>query len=192
MAFRDDRGTDAQWVVVDRGGVVRRNLKNAGLPDRILWLHEARRAHDWLDLGRVGIYGGSAGGQNALAALLHHGVSYHVGVADCGCHDNRMDKLWWNEAWMGWPIGPWYAESSNVVHAHKLRGKLLHTVGELDRNVDPASTLQVVRALIDADEGFDFVLVPGGGHGVGESSYLVRRRQDFFVRHLLGKEPRGE
>ena len=93
-------------------------------------------------------------------------------------------------SWMGWPIGPEYAANSNVTHAGKLRGKLLLTVGELDRNVDPASTMQVVKALIDADKDFEFVVVPGGGHGVGETSYLVRRRQDFFVRALLGVEPR--
>ncbi len=168
-----------------------RNLKDAGLLDRRLWLHEAAKAHAFVDLTRVGVFGGSAGGQSALAALLHHGDFYRVGVADCGCHDNRMDKIWWNEAWMGWPIGPWYADSSNVTHAHKLQGKLLLTVGELDRNVDPASTMQVVRALVEADKDFDFMLVPGGGHGVGESSYLVRRRQDFFVRHLLKVEPRA-
>jgi dipeptidyl-peptidase-4 len=70
-----------------------------------------------------------------------------VGVADCGCHDNRMDKIWWNEAWMGWPIGDHYHEQSNVTR-RTAQGKLLLIVGELDRNVDPASTMQVVDALI--------------------------------------------
>jgi dipeptidyl-peptidase-4 len=102
-----------------------------------------------------------------------------------------MDKIWWNEAWMGWPIGPWYADSCNVTHAAKLCGKLLLTVGELDRNVDPASTMQVANALLAADKDFELVVVPGGGHGVGESPALVRRRQDFFVRHLHGVEPRA-
>jgi len=167
-----------------------RNLKDSGFPDRILWLHEAARTRPYLDLERVGIFGGSAGGQSTLAGLLHHGDFYDAGVSDCGCHDNRMDKIWWNEAWMGWPVGPWYADSSNVTHAAKLRGKLMLTVGEMDRNVDPASTMQVVDALIRADKDFDLVVVPGADHGVGESSYLVRRRQDFFVRHLHGVEPR--
>ncbi|MBL8753090.1 MAG: prolyl oligopeptidase family serine peptidase [Planctomycetes bacterium] len=167
-----------------------RNLKDGGLPDRIAWLRAAAATRPFLDLERVGIFGGSAGGQTALAAMLHHGDFYRCAVADCGCHDNRMDKIWWNEAWMGFPVGPWYADSSNVTHAAKLRGPLLLTVGELDRNVDPASTMQVVRALIDADKDFDLVVVPGGGHGVGETSHLVRRRQDFFVRNLLRKEPR--
>jgi dipeptidyl aminopeptidase/acylaminoacyl peptidase len=101
-----------------------------------------------------------------------------------------MDKMWWNELWMGWPIGAHYEEQSNVTQAHKLQGKLLLTVGELDRNVDPSSTLQVVDALIKADKDFEFLIVPGAGHGVGERSYPARRRSDFFVRNLLGREPR--
>ena len=145
-----------------------------------------------MDLTRVGIYGGSAGGQSSLRGLLIHGDFYTVGAADCGCHDNRMDKIWWNELWLGWPPGPHYAEQSNVTQAHRLQGKLLLTVGELDRNVDPASTLQVVNALVKADKDFDLLIVPGAGHGVGESPYGRRRRMDFFVRHLLGVEPRWE
>ncbi len=183
-------GMGTNWRSRAFHDVAWRNLKDGGLPDRIVWLREAARSRPWLDLDRVGIFGGSAGGQNALAAMLHHGDFYKAAAADCGCHDNRMDKIWWNEAWMGWPIGPWYADNSNVTHAAKLQGPLLLTVGELDRNVDPASTMQVVAALIAADKDFDLVVVPGGGHGIGESPYLVRRRQDFFVRHLLGVEPR--
>ena len=72
---------------------------------------------------RVGIYGGSAGGQNALRRLLTHGDFYKAAVADCGCHDNRMDKIWWNEQWMGWPVGPQYAANSNVTNAHRLQGQ---------------------------------------------------------------------
>ena len=83
-----------------------RNLGDAGLPDRILWMKAAAAKYPYLDLTRVGVYGVSAGGQNALGALLFHPEFYKVGVAACGCHDNRMDKIWWNEQWMGWPVGP--------------------------------------------------------------------------------------
>lgn len=169
-----------------------KDLGDSGFPDRILWMKAAAARYPYMDLTRVGVYGGSAGGQSALRGLLAHGDFYKVGVADCGCHDNRMDKIWWNELWMGWPIGPHYEEQSNVTQAHKLQGKLLLTVGELDRNVDPASTMQVVNALVKADKDFDFLIVPGGGHGVGETPYASRRRMDFFVRHLLGVEPRHE
>jgi dipeptidyl-peptidase-4 len=168
-----------------------KNLGDSGFPDRIPWMKAAAAKYPYMDLARVGIYGGSAGGQSALRALLAYGEFYKVGVADCGCHDNRMDKIWWNELWMGWPIGPHYEEQSNVTQAHKLQGKLLLTVAELDRNVDPASTMQVVNALIKADKDFDMLIVPGRGHGVGETPYASRRRMDFFVRHLLGVEPRS-
>ena len=166
-----------------------KNLGDSGFPDRILWMKAAGTKYPYMDLTRVGIFGGSAGGQSALRALLAHSDFYKVGVADCGCHDNRMDKIWWNELWMGWPIGPHYEEQSNVTQAYKLKGKLLLTVSELDRNVDPASTMQVVNALIKADKDFDMLIVPGAGHGVGESPYASRKRMDFFVRHLLDVEP---
>src|SRR4029078_6137461 len=130
--------------------------------------------------------------QTSLGALLWHGDFYKAAASDCGCHDNRMDKIWWNELWMGWPIGKHYDEQSNVTNAYKLQGKLLLTVGELYRNVDPSSTMQVVNALIKADKDFEFIVIPGGGHGSGSGPYGTRRRNDFFVRNLLGVEPGHE
>lgn len=168
-----------------------KNLGDSGFPDRIAWMKQSGETRPWMDLSRVGIFGGSAGGQSALRALLAHGDFYKAAVADCGCHDNRMDKIWWNELWMSWPIGPHYAEQSNVTQAHKLMGKLLLIVGELDNNVDPASTMQVVNALVRADKDFEFLIVPGAGHGIGSGPYGERRRRDFFVRSLWGTEPRG-
>ena len=168
-----------------------KNLADAGLPDRILWMKAAAAEHPYMDITQVGIYGGSAGGQNAATAVMTHGEFYKVAVADCGCHDNRMDKIWWNEQWMGWPVGPEYAASSNVTLAKGLRGKLLLIVGELDRNVDPASTMQVVDALVKADKDFDLLVLPGVGHRAAGTRYGRRRQADYFVRHLLGVEPRG-
>ena len=183
-------GMGTNWRSKAFHDVAWRNLKDGGFPDRIAWMKAAATTHPWMDLTRVGIYGGSAGGQNALAGLLHHGDFYKVGVADCGCHDNRMDKIWWNEAWLG-EVGPWYAENSNVTHAAKLTGKLLLIVGEMDTNVDPASTMQVVNALEKADKDFDLLVMTGTNHGAAESPYGSRRRMDFLVRHLLGVEPRS-
>nr|WP_169852999.1 prolyl oligopeptidase family serine peptidase [Anaerohalosphaera lusitana] len=167
-----------------------KNLKDSGFPDRIAWMKAAAKDRPWMDVSRVGIYGGSAGGQSAACAVMTQGDFYDAAVADCGCHDNRMDKIWWNEQWMGWPVDESYAENSNVTLAKGLEGKLMLTVGELDKNVDPASTMQVVDALIRADKDFDLIVFPGGGHGAGGSAYGRRRRADYFVRHLLGVEPR--
>jgi dipeptidyl aminopeptidase/acylaminoacyl peptidase len=165
-----------------------KNLKDAGFPDRILWIKEAAKTRPYMDISRVGIFGNSAGGQNSLGALLFHPDFYQVAVSSSGCHDNRMDKIWWNELWMSYPVGEQYVESSNVTHAKKLQGKLLLILGELDDNVDPASTMQVVDQLIKHKKNFDFILVPGMGHSMG-GEYGERRRRDFFVKHLLGVEP---
>jgi dipeptidyl aminopeptidase/acylaminoacyl peptidase len=162
-----------------------KNLGDAGFPDRILWMKAAAAKYPQLDLTRVGIYGTSAGGQSALGAMLFHGDFYTCAVSDSGCHDNRMDKIWWNEQWMGWPVGPEYAEQSNVTHAKDLRGPLLLMFGEDDENVDPASTLQVVNALIKADKKFDLLEMPGQGHGVLRTAYGRNRMLEFFQRNLL-------
>ncbi|GAB3014284.1 S9 family peptidase [Spirosoma pulveris] len=164
------------------------NLKDAGFPDRIAWMKAAAQQYPSMDLEHVGIYGTSAGGQSATGGLLFHPDFYKVGVSSCGCHDNRMDKIWWNEQWMGYPIGSQYANCSNVTHADKLQGKLLLMVGEVDDNVDPASTLQLVNALIKENKDFDFLMVPNMAHSSG-GEYGERKRRNFFVRHLLGVEP---
>lgn len=165
-----------------------KNLADAGFPDRILWHKAVAAKYPYYDITRVGIYGNSAGGQNALGALLFHPEFYKVAVSSCGCHDNRMDKVWWNEQWMGWPLGPEYVACSNVENAHRLKGKLLLSVGEMDTNVDPASTMQVVNALVKAGKVFDLLVLPGQGHGSG-GAYGDRKRYDFLVHHLLGVEP---
>jgi dipeptidyl-peptidase 4 len=162
-----------------------KNLGDAGFPDRILWMKAAAAKFPWMDLNRVGIFGTSAGGQDALTALESHGDFYKAAVADCGCYDNRMDKAWWNEQWMGWPVGPQYSEQSDVNNAYKLRGKLLLIGCELDHNVDPASTMQVVNALIKADKDFEMLIVPGADHGQ-DGTYGQRRRAEFFTRCLMG------
>ncbi|MDB4644723.1 prolyl oligopeptidase family serine peptidase [Rubripirellula sp.] len=169
-----------------------KNLGDSGFPDRIAWIQAAAQKRPEMNLERVGIWGGSAGGQSAMRALLAHGEFYHAAVADCGCHDNRVDKIWWNEQWMGWPIGPHYKQQSNVTQAHRLQGDLMLIWGELDRNVDPASTMQVVDALIKANKDFVQLIVPGAGHGAAGHPYARRRQADFFVRKLWEREPRSE
>jgi dipeptidyl aminopeptidase/acylaminoacyl peptidase len=165
-----------------------KNIGDAGFPDRMLWHKAVAARYPWYDVSRLGIYGHSAGGQSSLGALLFHGDFYKAAASSAGCHDNRMDKISWNEQWMGWPVGPEYVASSNVEHAHRLKGRLLLAVGELDTNVDPASTMQVVNALIQANKTFDLLFLPGRNHG-GWGDYYDRKRADFFVRELLGVQP---
>ena len=180
-------GMGTNWRSKAFHDVCYKNLRDGGFPDRIAWIKALATTDPSIDISRVGIYGGSAGGQNALAALIWHGDFYKAAVADCGCHDNRMDKTWWNELWMGYPVDDSYRLSSNVEFAHQISGDLMLVVGEVDHNVDPASTMQVVDALIKADKDFDLLVIPGSDHGAAESPYGRRRRTDFFINRLLGK-----
>ena len=165
-----------------------KNLKDSGFADRMLWIQAACEQYPYMDINRVGIYGCSAGGQESLAAVLFHGDFYKAAYSACGCHDNRMDKIWWNEQWMSYPIDSSYVECSNVENAYRLERPLMLVVGEQDDNVDPASTMQVVDALIKAKKDFELVVIPGAHHTMGED-YGEHKRYDFFVKNLLGVDP---
>ena len=165
-----------------------KNLGDAGFPDRIPWHKAVAAKYPSYDISRVGVYGTSAGGQSAMGAVLFHPEFYKAAAAASGCHDNRMDKIWWNEQWMGWPLGPEYAASSNMENASKLQGNLLLIYGEMDTNVDPSSTMQVVNKLLQANKNFELVALPNSNH-TGGGEYGDHKRYDFFVRYLRGLEP---
>lgn len=165
-----------------------KKLKDAGLPDHIAWIKAAAQKYPYMDIDRVGIFGCSAGGQESTGAVLFHPEFYKAAYSACGCHDNRMDKIWWNELWMGYPVDESYSACSNVDNAHLLSRPLMLVVGELDDNVDPASTMQVANALIKANKDFELVVIPGAHHTMGED-FGEHKRYDFFVRHLMGITP---
>ena len=182
----DGMGTDNRGK--DFHDVCWKNLQDSGLPDHIAWLKALNAKYPQCDISNVGIFGTSAGGQSSTAAVLHHSDFYRVAVSSCGCHDNRVDKHWWNEQWMGYPIAEHYKDQSNTTNANLLKGNLLLMVGEMDTNVPPESTYQLVNALIKSKKEFDLLVVPGMGHSAG-GEYGQRRRWDYFVRHLHGLTP---
>lgn len=165
-----------------------KNLQDAGLPDHIAWIKAAAKQYSYMDIERIGIYGCSAGGQESTTAVLLHPEFYKAAYSACGCHDNRMDKIWWNELWLGYPVGEQYKASSNVENAHLLSRPLMLAVGEMDDNVDPASTMQLVNALIKANKNFELIVIPGAHHTMGEG-FGEHKRYDFFVRNLLDANP---
>ena len=168
--------------------VAYKNVADAGFPDRILWMKDVAKQVPEMDLDRVGVFGTSAGGQSSTGALLFHPEFYKVAVSSCGCHDNRLDKIWWNEQWMGYPVGPEYGRNSNIDNAAKLKGKLMLLVGELDDNVPPESTLRLADALMKSNKEFELVFLTNQAHTAG-GRFGERKRRDFFVKHLLGADP---
>lgn len=177
-------GMGTNWRDKAFHDVCYKNLRDAGYPDRIAWIRAAAKAHPELDITKVGVIGSSAGGQNAVSALIRHPDFYRVAVANCGCHDNRIDKLWWNEAWMGWPVDASYAENSNIEHAAKLRGALLLTLGEIDTNVDVACTRDLSAALFRAGIPHELHVAPGGGHFALFENDTFAVAAAFLRKHL--------
>ncbi len=169
--------------------VTYRNLGDAGLPDHIAAIRQLGDRDPALDLSRVGIYGHSAGGYASAHAILSYPDFYKVCVSSAGNHDHRLDKASWVERYMSPEVGPHYDEQANRSLAANLTGKLLLVHGEMDENVHPASTLALVDALIKANKDFDLLIVPNRPHRLDNDPYFLRRRWDYFVRHLLGVEP---
>lgn len=164
------------------------------LPDQVAGMKELARRYPWIDIERAGIYGHSGGGYAAAGAMFRYPDFFKVGVSQAGNHDNRCYEDDWGEKWQGLlrrnPDGTDnYESQANQNFARNLKGKLLLAHGTMDSNVPPYNTLLVVDALIKANKDFDLLLLPNRGHGFGNEPYMVRRRWDYFVRHLLGAEP---
>ena len=170
------------------------NMGDNGLPDQMGGIVQLAERHSWIDAERVGIFGHSGGGFAAAGAIMRYPDFYDVAVAQAGNHDNRNYEDDWGEKWQGllevFPDGSTnYDNQANQLLAENLRGKLLIAHGTLDTNVPPSNTMLVVDALIEANKDFDLIMMPNRGHGFGNEPYMMRRRWDYFVRHLLGAEP---
>jgi dipeptidyl aminopeptidase/acylaminoacyl peptidase len=170
------------------------NMGDNTLPDQVAGMKELASRYPWIDIDRAGIYGHSGGGFATAAAMFRYPDFFKVGVSQAGNHDNRVYEDDWAEKWQGLlekkSDGTTnYDNQANQLVAHQLKGKLLLAHGSMDSNVPFYSTLLVVDALIKANKDFDLIIFPNRGHGFGGEPYMVRRRWDYFVRHLLGVEP---
>jgi dipeptidyl-peptidase-4 len=164
------------------------------LPDQVSGMKQLAQRYPWIDIDRAGIYGHSGGGYAAAGAMFRFPDFFKVGISEAGNHDNRNYEDDWAEKWQGLlqakPDGTTnYDNQANQLVAKNLKGKLLLAHGTMDANVPPYNTLLVVDELIKANKDFDLLMLPNRGHGFGNEPYMVRRRWDYFVRHLLGAEP---
>ena len=174
------------------------NMGDNGLPDQITTIKQLAAQNDWMDISKVGIWGHSGGGFASTRAILQYPDFYKVAVSGAGNHDNRNYEDDWAEKWQGLlvenPDGTTnYDNQANQLLAENLKGKLLIAHGTLDSNVPPSNTMLMVDALIKANKDFDLLMIPNAGHGFGAAGqYWMRRRWDYFVRHLHGIEPPKE
>jgi len=170
------------------------NMGDNGLPDHITGMEQLAEKYKWIDIDRVGIYGHSGGGFASTDAILRYPEFFKVAVSGAGNHDNRNYEDDWGEKWQGLlitnPDGTTsYDNQANQLLAKNLKGHLLLAHGTLDGNVPYYNTLLVVNELIAANKDFDLILFPNRGHGFSSEPYMMRRRWDYFVKHLLGADP---
>ncbi|MDD2284973.1 MAG: DPP IV N-terminal domain-containing protein [Paludibacter sp.] len=169
-----------------------KNLGDIGGADHIACIRQLAEKYAFIDTARVGIFGHSAGGYDAAHAILKYPDFYKVAVASSGNHDHRMSKDWWPEQYMGEP-GDHYQEQSNLTIAGNLKGKLMLIHGDMDNNVNPASTLRLAAELVKHNKDFDLVIIPNANHDLTwRSKYATRKRMDFFVKNLWNVEPPKE
>lgn len=170
-----------------------RNLGDIGGPDKMIVMKTLAKNNPWMDISRVGIFGHSAGGYDAAHALLAYPDFYKVAVAVAGNHDHRSAKAWWPELYMGYPAGNNYDEQSNYFMADKLKGKLLLVHGDMDQNVNTASSIRFASELQKANKDYELIIIPNKDHSqTYYDKYLQRKRWDFFVRYLHGIQPPKE
>ena len=168
-----------------------------GLPDHVAVIKQLGARYRWMDLDRVGIYGHSGGGFASTDAMLTYPEFFKVAVSTSGNHDNRSYNIYWAEKYQGLLTRDTlrktdnFEASANKTYAKNLRGHLLLMHGDMDDNVHPANTIQLINELIKANKDFDFILLPDRMHTLNEP-YVIRRRWDYFVRYLAGKEPPRE
>ena len=174
------------------------NMADNTLPDQITGMQQLAQKYPYIDINRVGIWGHSGGGYATAAAMFRFPDFFKVGISESGNHDNRNYEDDWGERYIGLLTKDAsgksnYEDQANQNYAKNLKGKLLLAHGTMDDNVPPDNTLLVVDALIKANKDFDLLMIPNAGHGYGAASYyMMRRRWDYFVRHLLGAEPPKE
>jgi dipeptidyl aminopeptidase/acylaminoacyl peptidase len=173
------------------------DMGDNGIPDQVAAVRQLAARHPWVDTTRVGVWGHSGGGYATASAMLRFPDFFRVGVAEAGNHDNRLYEDDWGEKWTGLVVRNAdgttnYDAQANPLRAAALRGKLLVAYGTGDDNVPPDNSLALVDALIRANRDVDVLPLPNRGHGFAYEPYMIRRRWDYFVRHLMGAEPPRE
>lgn len=165
------------------------------LPDQIAGIRQLSQRYSYIDTNKVGIWGHSGGGFATAAAMFRYPDFFKVGISESGNHDNRNYEDDWGERYIGLLTKNAdgtdnYTAQANQTYAKNLKGKLMLAHGMMDNNVPPYNTMLVVEALTKANKDYDLVIFPNAGHGYGaDSPYMMRRRWDYFVKYLLGKEP---
>ena len=173
----------------------RGNLRDFAIADKKAGVINFAKKYPFIDINKVGIFGGSSGGFCALSALLLEPDFFKAGVSWAGPHDPSIYWNFWQERFNGVEMKQkngnieWMSHgSSNIELADRLKGDLLIIQGEMDNTVHPAHAARLVDALMKANKTFEYFVIPGVNHSDSEMYQYVFVENLialFFAKHLL-------
>ncbi|MCH2449864.1 MAG: S9 family peptidase [Gracilimonas sp.] len=170
------------------------NMGDNGIADHIHAIKQLSVDIPQIDLDKVGIFGHSGGGFSSTGAILRYPDFFKVAVSSAGNHDNRSYNYTWGEKYQGLleessDGSDNYDSQANHLLASELEGDLLLMYGTLDDNVHPNANLLLIDELIKHNKQFDLLVLPNRNHGFFNEPYVIKKRWDYFVKHLLEQEP---
>ena len=181
----DGRGTPERGKAFQ--DVVYGNYGRNEIPDHAATVKQLAEKRPYMDLRRVGIYGGSAGGYFTLRALLLAPDVYHVGIAMSTVPDAYRQAIL-IEPILGLPQNnkEWYEYASNLRLVANLKGKLLLIGNTSYSTASFAPTMRMVDALIQAGKPFDLLVLPEQEHSPSGASrtYWLEAIRRYFQEHL--------
>ena len=182
IAKIDNRGTQGRGKAFESATYLK--LCGADVDDQAAGV-KALSLRPYVDANHVGMKGHSYGGTMSAMAVLRYPDIFCAGVAGAPVTDWRNYDTIYTERYMRTPKEnpEGYDAGSAVQLAATLKSHLLLIHGLVDDNVHPSNTLQMAKAMQDAEVPFEMMLFPDSDHGIGSPAYKAKAWW-FLAEHL--------
>ncbi len=186
IACVDGRGTGGRGSEFEKQ--VYRRMGELELNDQI----EAAKyfgSLDFIDRERIGIWGWSFGGYMSSLCITGGPEYFSLAVAVAPVSSFRLYDNIYTERYLGLPRDnpEGYDNYAPLVHADKLKGKLLIVHGSADDNVHFQNTMEFVKELISSNKQFEMQIYPDRNHSIvgGNTRYHLFKRITGFILNNL-------
>ena len=182
---QDARGTPERGKAFQ--DVVYGNFGRNEVPDHVAGLRGLAESRPWMDLDRVGIFGGSWGGYMTIRSLVLAPGFYDAGMAlypVVEMYDHAAQAI---EPYMGVPESrpEAFAYGSSTALVDRIEGRLMLLHGTQDVNATFSATMKMVDALTKAGKRYDLVVFPEVNHSITPvQSYYIETLKRFFTENI--------
>lgn len=146
---------------------------------------------EFADPQRVGVWGWSGGGSNALHAIFRYPELFHTAIAVAPNADQRLYDSIYQERYMGAlsDNADHYRLGSPLTHAHQLRGNLLLIHGTGDDNGHYQGSEKLINELVRHDKAFTIMPYPARSHSLAEGDNTTAHFYGLMTRYLASHLP---